>query len=272
MSARPPIQYNATLIERIELTPQLAMFRIKPDSGGFPFIPGQFTVIGLKQAEPRLERCVDGAEVEDPEKMLRRSYSICSSCKQTDIIEIYASLLDHGELTPRLFNLRQGSRLFVGDRARGKLTLDGIPAEANVLLVATGTGLGPYISMLRSFVSNIPVRRIALIQGTRHSIGLGYRDEIEAYAASNEKLIYLPVVSQPGSDPTWQGATGRTQQWLDEPAFSERFGFELKPDNTHVFLCGNPAMIEQAAELLTKRGFTADTRGETGNLHLEKYW
>lgn len=270
--ARPPIQYNATLVERIDMTSHLAIFRVKPDSEAYPFIPGQFTVLGLKQGEPTVADYEGGTTVDEADKMLRRSYSICSSSQQTDVIEIYTSLLEKGELTPRLFNLKPGARLYVGERARGKLTLDGIPEEANVLLVATGTGLGPYVSMIRSYAGQLPVRRVGIIQGSRHSSGLGYREELTGYAAREDKLVYLPVVSRPESDPDWHGATGRVQNWLDEPDFSERFGFHLQPGSTHVFLCGNPVMIEETTALLTARGFTPDARAIAGDLHLEKYW
>lgn len=270
--ARPPVQYNATLVERIDITPDLAIFRVRPDSATYPFIPGQFTVLGLKQGEPRLERCDAGGESDDPEKMIRRSYSICSGVDHDGVLEIYTSLLHHGELTPRLFRLPVGGRLYVGEKARGRMTLEGVPADANVLMVATGTGLGPFVSMLRSHAHQLPVRRIAVIQGTRHSSGLGYRAELEALASSSDRIGYLPVVSRPESDPAWAGATGRTQRWLEEPRFSERFGFRLEPGSTHVFLCGNPAMVEETCTLLTGRGFTASARAEPGDLHLEKYW
>ncbi len=273
--ARPPLEYNATLIERHDITPRLAVFRVRPDAEDYTFVAGQYTVVGLKQSEPRLPDAdaePDSEAAADPAKMLRRPYSICSSVHQPEALEFYISLLSGGELTPRLFNLRPGARLFVGPQPRGTLTLERVPAECNVLLVATGTGLGPYVSMLRSHARDFPAKQVGVIQGASYSRDLGYLVELTHYAGELPNLHYLPTVSRPEQDPTWQGATGRVQNWIWSADFANRFGFPLEPGTTHVFLCGNPGMILETQELLVGRGFTLDAKGVDGDLHVEKYW
>jgi len=96
------LDYNATLIERFEITPHLAIFRVKPDEEDYEFLAGQYTVLGLKHSEQRLgEADPDDDPDADPSKMIRRPYSICSGTQQQEL-EFYISMLSGGELTPRL--------------------------------------------------------------------------------------------------------------------------------------------------------------------------
>lgn len=156
------LDYNATLIERFDITPRLAIFRVKPDEADYPFAAGQYSVLGLKRCEKRLgEADPEEDDGRDPQQMIRRPYSICSGTQQHEL-EFYVSMLSGGELTPRLFQLRPGARLFLGPQARGFLTLENIPTDTNLLMVATGTGLGPYISMLRTHATSSPPTGSAL--------------------------------------------------------------------------------------------------------------
>lgn len=266
------LEYNATLVERFDITPRLSIFRVKPDEDDYPFTAGQYTVLGLKRQERRLGDADPEVEVcDDPQQMIRRPYSICSGTQQKEL-EFYISLLTGGELTPRLFQLRPGARLYLGPQARGFLTLENIPTNTNLLMVATGTGLGPYISMLRSHAFEFPADRIGIIHGARYSWDLGYRPELESYATRFANIHYLPTISRPDIDPAWRGEHGRVQRWLETEDFEARFGFPLTPEACHVFLCGNPGMIEEATGLLTTLGYVEATRKQPGNLHVEKYW
>lgn len=264
--------YNATLIGRIDITPQLAILRVKPDSGVPEFKPGQYTVLGLLSEAPRVPESSLGEDVPAPGKMIQRAYSISSGSSQHDFLEFYVTLVTDGALTPRLFALAQGGRLFVGPRTKGAFTLDSVPEGANILLVATGTGLAPYISMLRTHVLGGDSRKIAVLQGASHSWDLGYRGELEALSRARPNFAYIPVVSRPEGDPDWKGRTGRLPAWMENPALAETCGFSLNPPDTHVFLCGNPGMIEQAEIDLTARGHIIDGRGTLGTVHREKYW
>lgn len=266
------LDYNATLTERFEITPHLAIFRVKPDVKTYRFLAGQYTVLGLKRSAVRLgEADPDDNPDADPAQMIRRPYSICSGTQQQEL-EFYISMLAGGELTPRLFNLKPGDRLFVGPKARGFLTLEQAPSNTNLLMVATGTGLGPYISMLRTHAYEFPADQIGIIHGARYSWDLGYRPELESYHSKFENVHYLPTISRPDVDPAWEGAYGRVQKWLEDYGFQARFGFRLAPEDCHVYLCGNPEMIEDTTAHLAERGFVESTRKEPGNLHVEKYW
>ncbi|ROR32683.1 ferredoxin--NADP reductase [Inmirania thermothiophila] len=264
--------YNATLLARRDITPRLAIFEVAPDDPQIRFVPGQYTVLGLRRDAPRIPEAVPEAPDGDPAQLIRRPYSICSAAHEPERLEFYVSLLASGQLTPRLWALRPGDRLYVGPQGRGMLTLEQVPETADVLLVATGTGLGPYVSMLRSHAERFPARRIGVIHGARHAWDLGYRAELETYARRFPNLRYLPLVSRPEEDPHWAGPTGRVQQWLEAADFEARLGFPLDPERTHVFLCGNPDMVQDCLERLAARGFREATHRREGNLHAEKYW
>lgn len=265
--------YNATLVGRIDITPQLAILRVKPDGGVPDFTPGQYAVLGLRSDAPRVpEASMDEEGPASPDKMIKRAYSISSGSVQRDFLEFYVTLVTNGALTPRLFAMGPGERLFVGPRAKGMFTLESVPMDANVLLVATGTGLAPYISMLRTYVLEGEGRKMAVLQGASYSWDLGYRGELEALSRVRANFAYIPVISRPEGDPDWKGRTGRLPVWLENPALAEVCGFPLSPPDTHVFLCGNPGMIEQAETLLTARGHVVGERQSVGTLHREKYW
>ncbi|MEO5373134.1 MAG: ferredoxin--NADP reductase [Alphaproteobacteria bacterium] len=266
--------YNATLIGRIDITPQLVILQVRPDESVPDFTPGQYMVLGLLPEAPRLPEAtpVEDAPTATNGKMIRRAYSISSGSRQRDFLEFYVSLVSNGELTPRLFAMKAGDRLFVGPRAKGMFTVNDLPPDANLLMVATGTGLAPYISMLRTNVLEGRGRKVAVLHGASYSWDLGYRGELEGLSRVRNNFAYLPVVSRPEVDRDWQGRTGRLPSWLENPALAEGCGFPLSPTTAHVFLCGNPGMIEQAEAVLTARGYVVDERGTAGTLHREKYW
>lgn len=256
----------------IEVTGEIRIFRIELDSEEYRFVAGQYAVLGLLAEASRIP---EAAEVEYTETstdpMIRRAYSISSGSGDAHNLEFYISLVSSGALTPRLFALKSGDRLFVAPRAKGMFTLDKVPQEKHVLMVATGTGLAPYMSMLRSEVLANRGRKIAIIHGASYSWDLGYRRELESLNATQENFIYLPVISRPNDDPSWRGRTGRLPPIMDQGELDADCGFQIDPSCCHIFLCGNPLMIEDAEQRLIGRGFKADRGRERGDLHMEKY-
>lgn len=268
----PPSPYNATVTEREDITPLLAIVRVQPDAPLFDFKPGQFAVLGLRGSEPR----VPEATVEDPPsppaKLIRRAYSIASSSVERRYLEFYLALVGSGQLTPRLFALRRGSRLFLGPKASGIFTLDRVPSHKSVVLVATGTGLAPYVSMLRTLLAGERQRRFVVLHGARYSWDLGYRAEIENLARAHPNLTYIPSITRPEEDPSYRGRTGRIQALLEQGVVEKESGVALDPSHVDVFLCGNPEMIEGAKAMLTSRGFATGHNGDPGTIHVEEYW
>ncbi|WP_041640536.1 ferredoxin--NADP reductase [Magnetococcus marinus] len=268
--------YNATVVERLDITPNLMIIRVKPDVTPFPFLAGQFAILGLQRNAPRIPEA-DPEEVPEDKalRLVRRAYSISSGSHETHL-EFYISLVQSGELTPRLFALAVGERLFLGKSASGHFTLDRVPPGHNILMVSTGTGLAPYISMVRTMALGIgcPITPMAVVHGASYSWDLGYRTELEGLNRQCDHFRYVPVVSRPQDDKDWSGRTGRLNVWVEnKKALEEACGFPVDPAHTHIFLCGNPGMIEFTEKYFVEQcGYDAGSKKEPGNLHAEKYW
>lgn len=269
-------QLNATVTERRDLSPVLIIIRVKSDKELFPFEPGQFSVLGLPPDAPRVSLAEDEEPLSEKElgRMIRRAYSIASSSKQGEYVEFYLSLVHSGGLTPRLFSLQPGDRVWLGPKATGMFTLEHVPGDVSLLLVSTGTGLAPYLSMLRTDLMEQKDRpRIVVAHGARYSWDLGYRGELERMIRRHPRLVYIPSITRPSEDPDWAGEVGYLQDQIADGRIEERGGIDLAPDLCHVFLCGNPAMIDRTLTLLMARGYSQWSKDNPeGQIHLEKYW
>lgn len=266
--------YNAHLLRREDRHESLAVFHVAFDDRPVPdFQPGQFATLGLPYApgeEPpsRTGRARKGV------RLIRRAYSIASAATRKDAIEFYIVKVDDGLFTPKLWDLEEGDPIFMGDKITGHFTLDGVPDHKHLVFVGTGTGLAPYVSMLRTF-GPIPERwdKAVVLDGCRVARDLGYLDELRGLEKADPRFTYLPTVTREPDDSDWAGPRGRVGAWLEPDAFEQAAGFPLDPDTCHVFLCGNPQMIDQVEANLTDRGFvTHDRQHPDGNIHLERYW
>jgi ferredoxin--NADP+ reductase len=264
--------YNATVVQRVEIAPGLVIVRVTSDEPLFDFTAGQYTVLGLLPEAPRVMEADDEPEPLPSEKLIRRAYSIASSSKAGEFLEFYLTLVPSGALTPRLFSLKLNGRLHVGGKATGLFTLKKVPVDQHVVLVGTGTGLAPYMSMLREELVCGGERKFVVLHGARYSWDLGYRSELSALARHCPNMTYIPVVSRPQADPSWNGRGGYLQDVLLADAIEKDAGISLDPARCHVFLCGNPGMVDAAKEGLISRGFTPDHRKEIGTIHAEEYW
>jgi ferredoxin--NADP+ reductase len=235
-----------------------------------PFKPGQFAVLGLPAQAPRSASSLpeeDGAK----DVFHRRAYSIASSSLSREFLEFYIVEVQTGALTPRLFALKEGDQLWVGPKLTGLFTLDQVPPERNLAFIATGTGLAPYMSMLRTHLDAEPQRRFAVIHGARYAQDLGYRDELFHMQRDHGNFHYLPVISRPqGQD--WQGASGHLQDYWHTGPLEAAWGIKPTPADTDFFLCGNPGMVEALQKMLEEEGFTEHTKKTPGQVHFEKYW
>lgn len=269
-----PKSLNAVLGQRTEVAPGLVIVRVAADGWDLPeFTPGQFAVLGLPGLAPRIPEADAEEPPPDPGKLISRAYSIASSSRAREYLEFYVTLVHSGALTPRLFRLAIGDRLWLGSRITGRFTLDEVPSEVNVVLLSTGTGIAPYMSMIRTVLDQHATRRVAVVHGARHSWDLGYGGELTTLAGICPTLTYLPVISQPEREPVpWGGLTGYVQEVWTRGVIDHAWGFHPTPADTHVLLCGNPGMIETMEGLLQGEGFTEHTPRQAGQYHLERYW
>lgn len=270
----PEPTLNAVVALRTEISPWLIILRVAPDGWKLPvFAPGQFAVIGLPGAAPRCAMSEPEEPASDPGKLIRRAYSIASSSLTEEYMEFYVALVTSGALTPRLFALNIGDRLWLGPKITGMFTFDQVPEDQNVVMIATGTGLAPYMSMLTTHLICGGPRRFAVLHGARHSWDLGYRSELLTLQHLCKNFSYSPVISRPQSEPVaWPGKAGYVQDLWKSGIIGQRWGVEPTPQNTHVFLCGSPQMIDDTVAMLQSEGYQEHTKKEPGQIHVERYW
>ncbi|HET9554044.1 MAG TPA: ferredoxin--NADP reductase [Anaeromyxobacteraceae bacterium] len=268
------VELNAIVSQRIDVAAGLMVLRVAPDGWTVPpYEPGQFAVVGLPGSAPRVPLSDPEEPPADPDKLIRRAYSLASPSGPGEHLELFVTLVRSGELTPRLFALQPGSRLWVGPKITGMFTLDQAPPDKHLVLVATGTGIAPYMSMLRQRLLADGPRRVAVLVGARHSWDIGYVAELATMQRLRPQFSFLPTVSRPQGEPVpWGGATGHVQQLWQGGALERAWGFKPTPADTHVFLCGSPAMIEDMTALLRVEGYTLQEKGQPGQIHAEKWW
>jgi ferredoxin--NADP+ reductase len=266
---------NAVVAQRIEVSPGLVILRVAPDGWELPaFKPGQFAVLGLPPEAPR-HPMADPTDDPAPKPgvLIRRSYSIASSSLDRKYLEFYLNLVRSGTLTPRLCALGVGDRVWLGPRISGLFTFDRLPGNVNIVMVATGTGLAPYMSMLRTDLERETGRRLAVLHSARHSWDLGYRGELIMMQRLRPNFTYIATVSRPDEEPVpWGGLVGHVQELWQTKVLQEVWGFRPGPENTHVFLSGNPGMIEAMSAILASEGFREHTPQSPGEMHVERYW
>jgi ferredoxin/flavodoxin---NADP+ reductase len=215
-----------------------------PDGWDLPeHVPGQFLSMGLFGSVPRCGLAEPETPPADSGKLIRRAYSIVSSPLNREFLEFYIALVPAGALTPRLFTLKIGDRVWLSQKPAGNFTFDaaGVPDDADVVLIATSSGLAPFVSMLSTYLMVTPKRRVAVIHGVRHSRDLGYRPILMAMEHLRTNVTYIPVVSRPAEEPVpWKGATGHVQDVWKSGAIEKSWGSRPRPENTHVFMVTKP--------------------------------
>ncbi len=298
-------KYNATLIYLRKPNSDLAILRVRPDAGVPPHKPGQYALLGMGYWEPRYPGCAPEAiPLGEEAKVARRAYSI--SCPVLDggalldvratseWLEFYIVLVRDSDkerppaLTPRLFLLREGERLFVGNKITGHFTLDPVRPEDTVLFLATGTGEAPHNYLLWELLRRGHPGRILAACCVRYRRDLGYRETHEELMRRYPNYTYLSLVTR---EPEAGGRKVYIQDLITSGELEGRLGRTLDPEHTHVFLCGNPKMIgvpdreretgrrifpqpPGVIEILEGRGFRADQpqARTVGNIHYEEYW
>ena len=258
---------NATITFRKDFNDELFIIRVSPDEGQVPeFEPGQYAELAIP--EPPAE----GESTEGRKKLVRRSYSIASSPAERDHLEFYIVKVEDGFLTPKLWSMKEGDRIWLGPKIKGKFTLDPVPPEKDLVMIATGTGLAPFLSMLKYYHGAKRWRRYVVLHGARYEQDLGYRDELMEWAEKHEDVFYIPSTTREPEGSEWNGIRGRVQTILDSDLYEKAVGYPLAPEECQVFLCGNPAMIDTVQELLESKGFKIHKKKDPGNIHVERYW
>ncbi|MDZ7821818.1 MAG: ferredoxin--NADP reductase [Candidatus Marinimicrobia bacterium] len=264
---------NAVVQQKIEVAPGLCIFRIAPKGWELPpFRPGQYTVLGLPPGAKRVIYSQPPLRPVPRDLLIKRPYSIASSSSHKHYLEFYIKMVSNGALTPRLFALKNGGKVWMREKVFGMFTLDDFPVEKNVIFFATGTGLAPYMSMLRSHLISDTGRKWAVVHGALNSWDLGYRDELLTMERFCPAFTYIPMISDPQNEPVpWTGHVGFLDKAWKEAYVQKAWKEDVNAENTVIFLCGHPMMVEGMEKLLTGEGFVPHSRREPGNLVREKF-
>ena len=290
--------YNATITHFEPTHSDLWVLRVRPDHGDVTHLPGQYASLGLGYWEERIDDATDDALDERWDKMVRRSYSISSRMwdehgyltgdLDADELEFYIVLVPPTPdnvpgLTPRLACKRPGDRIYLGPKVAGRYTLTPVTDPSDTMLFfSTGTGEAPHNAMIVELLRKAHHGPIVSAVSVRKWADLGYIEQHRALEARYPNYHYLPMPTREADIPKRY-----LQDLIAKDVLTERFGIHLDAEHTHVFLCGNPAMIGLPEEvggelhypevtgvvqLLTERGFTIDHRKTRGNIHFEEYW
>lgn len=240
------------------LTPNLFTLRTTRDAG-FRFQAGQFARLGVTKP--------DGT-------IAWRAYSMVSS-PYDEHLEFFSVVVPGGEFTSELSRLQVGDELLVERQAFGYLTLDRFADGRDLWLLATGTGLAPFLSILQGFEAWERFERIVLVYSARHGRDLAYGEliasleEREYLAEYAGKLTFIPLVSR---EP-WPGALqGRITDLIANGELERAAGIELTPEHSRVMICGNPEMIDDTRKLLKSRDMNLSLSRRPGAVAVETYW
>jgi ferredoxin--NADP+ reductase len=203
------------------------------------------------------------------EAMLGRPYSFVNP-PGAPLHEFYFTVLPDGPLTPRLATLAAGEPVWLAPHANGFFCV-GETADADVLwCLATGTGIGPFLSILRTDEAWSKFSRVVLVHAVRLAADLTYGDVIGDIARARPgAFTFIPFVSREAHA---DALAGRIPEAVVDGRLEGRAGLALSPSNSHAMLCGNPAMVEDTQRVLAARGMRRHRRREPGHITVETYW
>lgn len=242
---------SGTVLENRQWTPELFTLRVAAPK--LAFEAGQFVRLALD---------VDGERIARP-------FSFVNAPDEA-AHEFYGVIVPGGPLSPRLAKLAPGDTLYLGDNPSGFLVLSEVPEARTLWMISTGTGIAPFISILRAGALWARYRRVVLVHAVRHETELAYREEIgDLWTQYSERLRYVTFVSRekaPGA------LAGRIPAAIEDGRLETAAGARLAPEGNQVMLCGNPDMLRDALAVLKARGMTKHRRRSPGQITMEKFW
>ena len=237
--------YNGRLSRWEEVAPGLAIVGVEALEEPFPFEAGQYATLGLMGSAG---------------KLVQRPMSISSSADDLSEYEFFIRLVNGGGFTPLLWQRSVGDAINIkGPKGKFLLQDDG----RRSLFVASGTGLAPFVGMIETLRDRGQTRDIVLLHGVSYDYDLAWREQLtELEASGGFPLRYVGTISRPQQCPDWTGCTGRVEAIVE----SQLDEHGLAPENTTIYLCGNPDMITAVEAIATARGFPPE------QVRKELYW
>ncbi len=243
---------NATVKEVKNWTDSL--FSLVVNAPVDPFIAGQFAKLGLE---------IDGQRVQ-------RAYSYVNAPNNPDL-EFYLVDVPDGKLSPRLHALQAGDSLMVTKEAAGFFVVDEVPECDTLWMLATGTAIGPYLSILQQGENLARFQHIVLVHATRYAADLSYLPLMQQLQQSyGDKLRIQTVVSR---EQVAESLTGRVPALIESGELESRLGLTIDAESSHVMLCGNPQMVRDTQQvLMTSREMRKHLKRKPGHITSEHYW
>jgi ferredoxin--NADP+ reductase len=239
---------EGTVIENRHWTD--ALFSLRVRATPLSFQAGQFVRIALD---------IEGERVARPFSFVNPPAD--------PLLEFYGIVVPEGPLSPRLEKLSAGDRLYVASNPAGFLVLPEVPDAETLWLISTGTGIAPYLSILRTETPWQRFRDVVLVHAVRYAQELVYQDLLKKMQRPGFK--YVPFVSReshPGS------LAGRVPAAIQDGRLEAAAGVALDAASSHVMLCGNPQMLKDATAALAERGMRKHRRRNPGHITVESFW
>jgi ferredoxin--NADP+ reductase len=242
---------KGTVVNLRQWTDELYSVQVEADIARFT--AGQFTRVALE---------LDG-------EMVARPYSFVNG-PANPLHEFYFILVKDGPLTHELIKLKRGDALFLAPRGAGFFILSEVPAADNLWMLATGTALGPFLSILTTAEAWQRYRRIVLVHAVRTAAELTYGNEIRALLEQHPgQLQFIPFVSREDTD---FAIRARVPAAIKDGRLEQRAGILISASDSQVMICGNPAMVHDTLTVLEARGLMKNRRRDPGQITTEQYW
>jgi ferredoxin--NADP+ reductase len=185
-------------------------------------------------------------------------------------LEFYYIEVPNGQFTTNLSTLKSGDEILVAPKAHGFMTLDMLPQSKHLWMLATGTGVGPFLSILATDKPWIRFERVILVYAVRHVSELSYQTRIaQIFSQHSKQFSFIPFVSRETVD---LSLTGRIPQAILDGRLQMHAGIEFSADNSQVMICGNPQMVRDTSNVLIGRGLKKHHRFDPGHITIENYW
>lgn len=230
-----------------------ALYSLYVDSDIHPFEAGQFVKIAME---------INGEVIERP-------YSLVNP-PDSRPLEIYYVEIPNGPLTSRLAKLRSGDEIMVAPRAHGFMILDEVPQGRHLWMMATGTGVGPFLSILATDKPWQRFERVVLVYAVRMLAELSFQERISRLLlARPRQFTFIPFLS---GEPSEVALPGRIQQAIIDGRLEVRADLTISANDSQIMLCGNPQMVKDITSVLIERGLKKHRRFDTGHITAENYW
>ena len=228
-----------------------ALFSLRVAGPSLAFEAGQFV---------RLAMDIDGERIARPFSFVNPPAD--------PVHEFYGIVVPEGPLSPALARLQPGDKLYVAPNPAGFLVLSEVPDAETLWLISTGTGIAPFLSILRTEAPWRRFKHVVLVHAVRHARELVYREMIED-RVTKKLLRYVTFVSREAHP---RSLAGRIPAAVRDGRLEQAAGLEISPESSQVLLCGNPDMLRDVTAALVERGLRKHRRRNPGQISVESFW